>query len=373
MTTELVPLGSKYLEDLIAQIRLPESVYRAAAKRYEDVGEWLEGAESRLARRRPLIYPQGSIALGTAIRPLAGDEHDVDAVCLLRDPPYETYQREIKRIVGERLKEHPEYRDMLKPPDGGRRCWTLKYRGTPAFHLDILPAIPDDPSSLTQAGVCPAWAKEAIRITDKTTWGCKNHVWPTSNPKGFLSWFRSQMPQRLREAKILKARSRFMTIEMAMERIPDHEVRTPLQGAVQILKFHRDLHYAGDPDKPISIIISTLAGLAYQNEDTVASAVLAIVPKMRRFIQVTPGTYRIDNPADPRENFAERWADEPTKSVEFFRWLRRLEDTVDRIAASQSTRNLREVVESNLNHRYAQASLDKTIRRRESPPPRARY
>ena len=375
MTTELVPLGSKYLEDLIAQIRLPESVYCAATKRYEGVGEWLEGEKSPLARHRPLIYPQGSIALGTAIRPLVGDEHDVDAVCLLRDPPYEVYQRQLKRIVGERLKEHPEYRDMLNPQDGGRRCWTLEYPRTPsypAFHLDILPAIRDDPSSLTQAGVCPEWAKEAIRITDKTTWGCKTLVWPTSNPKGFLSWFRSRMTRRLREAKIIRGRSRFMTVEMAMEKIPDYEVRTPLQGAVQILKFHRDLHYAEDPNKPISIIISTLAGLAYQDEDSVASAVLAIVPRMRNFIQGTPGNYRIDNPADLRENFAERWADEPKKSVVFLRWLRSLEDTVARIEASQSPLSLLEVVEGNLNHRYARTSLNR-IMRHESLPPWARY
>lgn len=39
-----------------------------------------------------------------------------------------------------------------------------------------------------------------------------------------------------------------------------------LQRIVQILKRHRDIMFNGDEDKPISIIITTLASRAYRGE-----------------------------------------------------------------------------------------------------------
>ena len=163
-------LGRDYFNDLLAEIQLPESVYDRATGHYEAVGKWLDADGSSIASYKPKVYPQGSIALGTAIQPVAGDEHDVDAVCLLAKPPPSITQEALKKMVGDRLKENERYRDMLDPPEGNRRCWTLKYRERPAFHLDVLPAVPDDYSRLTARGVRYDWAKTAIRITDKTTW-----------------------------------------------------------------------------------------------------------------------------------------------------------------------------------------------------------
>jgi hypothetical protein len=49
----------------------------------------------------------------------------------------------------------------------GRRCWTLNYADGAKFHMDILPAIPDDYSWLIQLGVPDDFAQHAICITDK--------------------------------------------------------------------------------------------------------------------------------------------------------------------------------------------------------------
>jgi hypothetical protein len=56
-----------------------------------------------------------------------------------------------------------------------------------------------------------------------------------------------------------------------IEDVPEWRVKTPLQRAVQLLKRHRDVYFAGDyENRPISIIITTLAAHAYKNQENVS-------------------------------------------------------------------------------------------------------
>lgn len=53
------------------------------------------------------IYPQGSLSLGTMVRPIKDDnegDYDVDLVCLLKNGQHLTPE-EMKSIVGQRLSE----------------------------------------------------------------------------------------------------------------------------------------------------------------------------------------------------------------------------------------------------------------------------
>ena len=60
---------NQIFSDLADGIAVPQSRYREAKERYEAVGAWLDEADSELAPYEPIIYPQGSFALGTAVRP----------------------------------------------------------------------------------------------------------------------------------------------------------------------------------------------------------------------------------------------------------------------------------------------------------------
>ena len=142
------------LRDVADELDVPPSKYREAKDHYDAVGTWLGKDDSELAPFDPVIYPQGSFALGTAVRPLGDDDYDVDAVCLLQMDEAEVTQQTLKAMIGRRLK-HPDsrYRNMLDPRDGGRRCWTIKYADASKFHLDVLPAIPDDYRWLLGLGV----------------------------------------------------------------------------------------------------------------------------------------------------------------------------------------------------------------------------
>jgi len=312
----------KVLNELAEQLDVPPSKYEEARDRYDAVGRWLDASDSSLHIYKPEIYPQGSFALGTVVKPINDEDYDVDAVCRLNSTPQNISQKRLKAIVGDRLKEHGKYSQMLDPKDGGRRCWTLKYAEGARFHLDILPAIPDEFHWLIQQGVPEDLARHAIKITDKSTWDYSND-WPKSNPMGYVLWFKARTRVRLDEQRRLLA----MEKRARIEDIQDYEVRTPLQRLIQILKRHRDIQYADDEDKPISIIISTLAATLYQSEPTILEALLSIVPRMRLELQRNKrgAIWWVPNPVNPKENFADRWEQTPRKADIFFEWLNRVE------------------------------------------------
>ena len=321
MTTQNHQTLSRVFNGLAKELDVPRSKYEDAKERYEAVGDWLGDDDSALAPYNPVISPQGSFALGTAVRPLGDDDYDVDAICELQLTPQEVAQQQLKAMVGNRLK-HPKsrYRHMIEPPQGGRRCWTIKYADSSKFHLDVLPAIPDDFEWLLDLGVPHDWACTAIKLTDRKAWE-QGLDWPRSNPKGYAAWFKDRMRVTFAQAKQVLA----MAERAEVEEIEDFRVRTPLQRLVQILKRHRDKRYNGDADKPISIIITTLAAQAYSNEPDLMDALLQVVPKMRRGVERQDGVLWVANPVNPEENFADKWVEKPRKARLFFEWLSAVE------------------------------------------------
>jgi len=312
---------TRILTDLAEELDVPSSRYGEAKNRYEAVGQWLNEGDSDLAQYSPTIYPQGSFALGTVVKPMGEEDYDVDVVCLLELETADVTQQELKSMVGERLRAHKTYAQMLDPKEGSRRCWTLKYADASRFHLDILPAIPDDPRWLVAIGVPEVLAEHAICITDRETWDT-DVTWPKSNPQGYIEWFKQRMRILLERGRRIAA----IETRADVQDIPDYMVRTPLQRVIQILKRHRDVRYNGDDDKPISIIITTLAARAYDNEDDLLEALLNIVPGMRNTIGNRNGVWWVENPVNPQENFADKWNETPRKRETFFEWL----DTVER-------------------------------------------
>jgi len=317
MVQELDPSHplEKRLGEGVDELEVPPSKYEDAERAYGAVGEWLNQEDSPIGRYAPEIYPQGSFALGTAVRPLGEGEYDVDAVCLLNLTETDISQQNLKKMVGDRLRGHGKYGKMLDPPEGGRRCWTLRYADESRFHLDVLPAIPAAPRSVGALGVAPELAQHAISITDQETW-CTALRWPRSNPKGYAAWFRD---------RTLQHATGMVSIQASVQQMPQFRTRTALQKAVQLLKRHRDVRYGDDEDRPISIIITTLAARFYEGQRRVSETLLSIVPAMRSGIEVRDGVPWIPNPVDPGENFADKWSEAPRKRELFDRWLRDIE------------------------------------------------
>ena len=241
---------------------IPDHVYEDATLKYEDVGDWLGAEDSEILRYAPEIYVQGSFRLGTVVRPMKEeDEYDIDLVCHLVINKEQTTQKDLKEMVGGRLKKRDDLERILKP---SRRCWTLEYppeNQMPRFHMDVLPAIPNIERPPT-----------GILLTDTEL-----KLWQKSNPRAYSDWFYERMKLIYQEKRAAFAES----IQAKVEEVPEWQVKTPLQTAVQILKRHRDIHFQDRKDvKPVSVIITTLAAHAYDNQSGVYDALSSIVQKI---------------------------------------------------------------------------------------------
>lgn len=300
-----------YFNEIYKNLDIPGHLLKTANQRYMDLAEWLKEDSEKRFNSNSVLYPQGSILLGTPVMPVkAGDDFDYDLVYLREIKKENITQKELKKQVGDQFKAYIEYLKETNSDDiptliEGKRCWTLKY---PKFHMDILPALPDE------EGEYKINAKDGIIITDKEL-----HHWQFSNPKGYNAWFKYQMRQSIHEEKVRLAKASTLEIE----EIPDNDVRTTLQRAIQILKRHRDSTFKGPKnDKPISVIINTLATKAYKHSSNLYQTLQDILTEMDMHIIEKNGVYCVENPINPKENFADKWEKFPERKNAFFSWLK---------------------------------------------------
>ncbi len=320
------------LEAISEALDVPEHHYEQAVKRYESIGAWLERDESIVARYNPDIYPQGSFLIGTVTKPISGaEEYDIDLVSELSLQKTEVSQERLKYLVGHEIKSYARANNMNSRPEESRRCWTLNYVDGAQFHADILPAIPDAElfkQFLESRGYSPSNSSDfAIAITDNTlpNYSLISPDWPNSNPKGYAAWFRHRMEIQFNAIRKSLAES----IQRQVEDVPEYKVKTPLQRSIQILKRHRDIWFDqeqsvyGKKAKPISIIITTLAAHACDNEIDLQQALLKIVTEMPRHIEYyNNGAALIRNPVNPLENFAGKWQEHPIRKTCFMDWIK---------------------------------------------------
>ena len=70
----------KSLNDYLEDIDVSDSMYELATARYESLVDFIQ--KSELKQYEPDIFLQGSIKLGTMIKPLTDDgSYDIDIVC----------------------------------------------------------------------------------------------------------------------------------------------------------------------------------------------------------------------------------------------------------------------------------------------------
>jgi hypothetical protein len=325
-----------FLDDIVAELEVPEDRYDAAERSYKSLGDWLHRSDSTVREFGPQVYVQGSFRLGTVIKPLTNDaEYDIDSVCELTKLSKDRLsQAELKRRLGQEVESYRRSKNMIKPKREGRRCWTLYYADGAQFHMDIVPALPnaEGQRKLFEAkGFDLSFTSTAIAITDNenVSYGMISDDWPRSNPKGYCEWFKVRMAAAFQKKRHQIAEK----MQASVEEIPDYKVRTPLQSAIMLLKRHRDVMYADRCDiAPISIIITTLSAEAYGGEETIATALKIILTKMDQYIARDGDTYVIPNPTDPLENFADKWADHPERAEAFFEWLDKARDDFAQLA-----------------------------------------
>jgi len=313
---------NRLLEDLVELLEIPPSYYQKAADRYRSLGDWFHRPVSAVREHEPDVYPQGSFRYGTVIRPLLRTEvYDLDLVCQLTLSKHHMSQKALKELVGGEVKSYAEAHDFKEPAEEKRRCWRLNYQDDVSFHMDILPSVPDDEAFkalLVSQGIPRELADEAVAITDRDhpSYTRITPGWPRSNPRGFAGWFEAKMrPVAQPRIKLLVENRAYASVD----NVPSYEWKTPLQRSIQILKRHRDVMFRDDPNqKPISMVITTLAAHAYGGETDLHAALSNILDGMPQFVRQTRP--RVPNPVNPAEDFADRWATNPRLEENFWAW-----------------------------------------------------
>jgi hypothetical protein len=344
LTIEEKKQFNEILETLGETLDITESQYNATVRSYVAVGEWLANPESSLAPYKPIIRPQGSFMLGTMVKPInETDDLDIDLVCELTGKAPSWTQYNLKQVVGNRLKANEIYKKMLD--EEGRRCWTLLYADSANYHMDILPSLVCNDYSIVLAKAFSATDKDydslAIRITDKEqdNYYADNIAenWMKSNPFGYAKWFFDEATIELRKA---------MLFSESVNLVPKYKKeKLPLQRVVQILKRHRDMMFNGDKDKPISIIITTLASMAYKKEISIIDALTSVATNMRNYIEsrydISGKVIKwVSNPVNLEENFADKWVEYPQRETNFYKWLDQVEDDIQTIIEKRGLYNI---------------------------------
>lgn len=305
---------NKLYRQLGQAIDISDELFDKAVAEYDALGKWIDAATPNY---RISIYPQGSFALGTVVKPITDrDDYDLDLVCEF-ERQYGFTAKQLKRDVVKPLLV--KYRRISGEIEEKRRCWHVEYDEVPNFHMDIIPAVNKD---------------YYINITDHDEENdCYEYI--GSNPVGYIDWFFSRC-ERIRSSMYEQylSESRQIVAKADVEQVNRQKVKTPLQRSVQLLKRHRDMmfEHRDQHDKPVSVIITTIAARLYENEDNIIDALSSFLNGATMYISQNKrdGLYYIENPSYSGENFADKWNKEPRRARAFFDWVNQAkQDLID--------------------------------------------
>jgi len=311
------------------QISLAPSTYDMIEKRYGVLKGLLDGAADSLLHDAHIL-PQGSIRARTAIRPPPGAKGscatiDADAVVWLPRAMHASAPTVLAAIK----KRFEEGTRVSEPIEDLRRGVRIVYADeNPGFHIDVTPA-------RNASGNEDEYGYGHLVVPDRVT------GWKESTPIGYADWLNDVA--NLKMSIIAMANDaalgkRMVLAEATQEDMPTYEQyvdANPLRATVKLLKRHRDLWGMRQPTddyKPISALITTLAGRSYEavakdaavRPRTPLSAMMEIVAGMPDYISGGPGHWQVLNPADPKENFGEKWnradSEGPMYRDAFYAW-----------------------------------------------------
>ena len=339
----------KDILSIIQGLDISPTLYHNAVEKYQALGKYLNDSGLKAE-----IYPQGSFAFGTVVRPSAKDSsasYDLDFICQVMGSRNDYTPKELRDKVEIALKSNKTYADRLKIDD---TCFTIEYAdvGEIGFSIDVVPAA-DESDEVKQRlilkSLVPVLIDTAISIP-KCNNMCKFR-WITNNPTGLRKWFdeiNAPFLSSSKEAEQMRIFAENRALYESIEEIPNELERSALQRVIQILKCHRNNYYArlkdGDEIKPISAIINvTVTKIAehFNPNCTVFELLNYVLSELtiygehqyitekdfnqkygfRTVFSRPDGKWFIENPANPEDNLADQWNNDERIPNRFFQWI----------------------------------------------------
>ena len=201
-----------FIDRILRYVELTPTQFAKAEKSYEAVTQILAKAGMPVQPYSPFMFTQGSMRLGTTVRPIGQDEHDLDIVCMLRRGGVWLTARQAYELVWETLGNDGTYRAMRRK---WKRCIRLVYAGD--FHLDIVTAVPEQ-----------AAENGPLYVSDREL-----SAWFSSHPVGIADWFFKNaeiLPMLIRTFSAANEGTVIAKAEAKIEPMPEYSFeKTPLQ------------------------------------------------------------------------------------------------------------------------------------------------
>ncbi|MFD0762216.1 nucleotidyltransferase [Lutibacter aestuarii] len=290
-------------EDILTRIavslELDETRKQRMESAYNAVYDILEKDELFFSKVDFLVYPQGSKAIGTTVKPRGKEEFDLDITVEIRDPYYNYTSSEIYNHLIRVLSNNDIYKEKLVKKN---RCARIDYVGD--FHMDVLP------------GCIVINGDSKIMVPDREL-----SSWTSSNPKGYANWF-TQKAETISSSNLNKAFRTFSALNEAkaeQEELPNDDIysKEPLKRAVQLTKRYRDIYFEKNPKhKTSSIVLTTIFGELYDGEPSIYQTIDSILNKIVKrytdyqYLFESQGVYKrikVLNPVNSDEDFTEKW------------------------------------------------------------------
>lgn len=357
---------SKNLYEIIKKLDISDTMRKNAEEKYKSLAKELNDLRINVE-----IYPQGSFALGTVVRPYTNGkevEYDLDFICQEIGTKNNRTPKDVKKCIQEVLEKHG------RKVSEDNSCWIVDYANIAeslGFKIDIVPAIDEDAETkikLVSKNVDFNYARDAIAITNTDDYETYN--WSAGNAKGYTKWFNDINEPFLRNSVIQKSSE----YRCSVEELPEIDKKSNLQRVIQVLKRHRDIHfYRNQKRKPSSAIITTLVAEIVKGYNPNADLldlleyVINNLEKSKLFLKSgmniqhdailnkKDGKWYIPNPVNPENNLAADWNDDYAKL--FFDWIDILkkdlvlipEEDVDKYYSAMKNSFGEEFIDSNLD------------------------
>lgn len=277
----------KYLNMIGYRIQLNENKQKEISDSYDAISKYIQNHNDLAKDVECNIYYHGSFAIGTVIKPLHGEDFDLDIIVEFDQSKHGLSAKDFYNSFLDTFRDG-KYSEMF---DEYRNTVRIDYQNN--YHFDIMPSVPLASNSI------------ALSVPDT-----KKREWVIRAPRAFVEWFKAQT-RKIHGYKVsINNYSYLMESENEpLKKIPPYETTPTLIRTVQLLKRAKDIYfknYEGERE-PQSIVLTTLAAKYYDGEHSVFEALSNVVSKMKKLYDDN-NNFVVKNPGYPQEEFTEKWA-----------------------------------------------------------------